>query len=93
MKVTQNPLKDAMAERLKKAREKAGLTQQELVDRVNASEKAPPAHKSLTLDAFKKWEGSVNYIPTEWIPALCDVLACDSGFLFGEYDEQTRTAS
>ena len=92
MKVIYNPVKDRMAERVKMVRESVGLTQQGLVDRINAS-KATPPEKTLEVSAFKKWENATNFIPTEWIPALCDALGVDTGYLFGEYPERTRTAS
>ena len=88
MKVTENPVMAKIAERLHASREAAGLTQQALVDRLNASEKAPP--KVLKLDTFKKWEYGGNQINIEWIPALCDVLNCDVGYLFGEYPQFRR---
>lgn len=25
----------------------------------------------------------------EWIPAICEILGCDAGYLFGEYEEYT----
>lgn len=88
MKVTENPLMSKVAERIHAARESTGLTQQALVSRLNASEQAP--QKELKLDTFKKWEYGTNQLNIEWLPALCDVLHCDVGYLFGEYPQFRR---
>ena len=39
---------------------------------------------------LRAWETGTNAVPIERIPALCDALQCDAGYLFGEYDEKTR---
>lgn len=92
MKVIHNPLKAEMGERLKKARANVGLTQQGLVDKINASGKGLNS-KELRLDTLKKWESGENGIPVEWFPVLCDVLCCDTGYLFGEYPQFRRVAA
>lgn len=40
-------------------------------------------------DTLKQWELGVNQINIAWIPAICKVLNCDTGYLFGEHEERT----
>lgn len=79
--------------RLKQAREQRGYTIQALVDRIDQDPNRPELKKSFKYDRYKGWEYGQNAIPIEWIPTLCRNLECDSGYLFGEYDELTRELS
>ena len=92
---TENTVKAAMGERLRMARECAGLTQKRVAELLNASKKAPLSTpgKELLQGTYIGWENGRNKVDIEWIPALCDVLGVDVGYLFGEYPEKTRTAS
>lgn len=47
--------------------------------------------KSLMADRLKQWEYGNNPVELEWIPAICDILGCDVGYLFGEYTSQKRS--
>lgn len=47
----------------------------------------------MTAERLKQWEYGNNPISHEWIPAICEVLDCDIGYLFGEYDERKRELS
>lgn len=83
--------------RLREAREKRGaaFSRKVIVDLLNAHPKAPSfkARKVLQEGTYKKWETAENAIQLEWIPAICDVLDCDIGYLFGEYEERRRETS
>jgi len=87
-------VRDTIAEQLKAAREKSKLSRQALVDKLSNHEKAPTVNstkKTLLVETYKQWEYGNNPIDFEWIPAICDTLACDVGYLFGDYKEMTRT--
>jgi transcriptional regulator with XRE-family HTH domain len=107
MKGTNNSLwvRKLVGERLRKAREEKGYDRPTLADKLGASDKAPTmslkndkgddevCNQELTVERYKQWEYGKNPVALEWIPAICDVLSCDVGYLFGEYDELTRCAS
>lgn len=87
-----SPIVAVMGENLRNAREKAGLFRQKLVDRLNLNKNAPPSQE-MTLERLKQWEYGINPIAIDWIPALCDELSFDVGYLFGEYKEHYRVSS
>ena len=91
-------VKTIVGKRIKQARKLNNhkMTQQALADKLSCSEKAPILNGKLnavSLNRLKKWEDGTNPVELEWIPAVCDVLECDVGYLFGEYEELTRQAS
>lgn len=97
---TKNPysVKAKFSERLRSARKKCELRQQDAVDKISSSPLAPRGEGSdepqfIQLETYKKWEYGVNQINIEWIPAICDTYNCDVGYLFGEYEEMKRTFS
>ena len=88
-------VKTIVGKRIKQARKLNNhkMTQQALADKLSCSEKAPILNGKLnavSLNRLKKWEDGTNPVELEWIPAICDVLECDVGYLFGEYEELTR---
>lgn len=86
-------VKLTVGERLTKARNRKKITRQELADELSHHGKAPASKRGVSYDRLKEWEYGNNAIPLEWIPAVCDVLECDVGYLFGEYEELTRQAT
>jgi transcriptional regulator with XRE-family HTH domain len=90
-------VKVIIGERIKQARKLNNkMTQQALADRLSGSKKAPILNGKLNAvsqNRLKKWEDGTNPVELEWIPAICDVLGCDVGYLFGEYEELTRQVS
>ena len=69
---------------------------QRLSDILSASKKAPVLRgrvDTISIDRLKMWENGTNPVELEWLPALCEVLECDVGYLFGEYGELTRQVS
>jgi len=79
-----------IGERIARAREKQGLSMQKLIDLINDDPSRPQPEKLLLYDRYKSWEYEINAIPLNWIPTLCKHLLCDTGYLFGEYNELTR---
>lgn len=88
-------VKKTIGSRLQKAREKKDISRKAVVDLLNINPKAPSfkATKLLQEGTYKKWEYGENPVQLEWIPALCEVLSCDVGYLFGEYEEIRRELS
>lgn len=86
-----HPVKMIIGKRLQAARKSSGLTRQELADRLSQNEKAPSPE--MTMERLKQWEYGNNAIAIDWIPAICDELAIDVGYLFGDYPEQNRVFS
>lgn len=85
-----------MGERITRARIAKKLTHQKLADLISENENAPlvdGVKGSVTVDRLKRWEYSQNPVDLEWIPAICDVLSCDVGYLFGDYEEFCRETS
>lgn len=81
---------------IRNARKQKKLTMQRLSDILSASKKAPVLRgrvDTISIDRLKMWENGTNPVELEWLPALCEVLECDIGYLFGEYGELTRQAS
>ena len=85
----QNTIRERIGKNLRSARERARLSRQDLVDALNESPKAPA--QDMKLERLRQWEYGNNQISIDWIPALCDVLSCDIGYLFGEYPEHYRS--
>lgn len=91
MKGTENTTRSRMGSRIRQAREHIGLSRQQLADKLSDSAKAPA--KKMTMERIKQWEYGNNPVLVDWIPALCDALSFDVGYLFGEYDEHYRIVS
>lgn len=95
--------KKAFGERVKLAREKAGLTQQDvanrlfLIDNPGQSPRITDANgresSARYLEKYRMWEQGKNSVPIDQIPTLCKLLKCDAGYLFSEYDETQRQVS
>lgn len=69
------------------------ISRQKLTDILNSREDRPvigDEKGTLSLETLRKWEYGENPINIEWLPAICDTLDCDIGFLFGEYEERSR---
>lgn len=81
-------VKITIGDNLAKARAKDNMTRKELCQKLNRC-KTPHPEKELTEDVIKMWELGRNTINIEWIPAICQVLHCDVGYLFGEHEEKT----
>lgn len=64
------------------------MTRKELCEKLNKCNIYHP-DKEISEDVLKMWELGRNTINIEWIPAICHVLHCDTGYLFGEYKEKT----
>lgn len=79
-----------IGDRIAQAREKQGLSMQKFIDLINDDPSRPQPEKLLLFDRYKSWEYGKNAIPIKWIPTLCKHLLCDTGYLFGEYNELTR---
>lgn len=93
-----NFVRSIMGARLKEARSRSDLhlSRQKLADLISQNEKAPivdGVKGSVSPDRLKQWEYGNNPIDLEWIPAICDVLSCDVGYLFGDYEELRRETS
>lgn len=93
-------VKEIVGERINKARQTKGLTRIALAKAMCSSPKAS-IEASISryeledlekkLEArIRQWESGANPVDIEWIPAICSVLRCDVGYLFGDYDERTR---
>ena len=57
----------------------------EVTPRKGSNEITTPAEK--LANRIKQWERGENPVGLEFIPAICDVLHCDVGYLFGNYEE------
>ena len=87
-------VKKGLGTKIKEARGK--MSRESLVDALNACEAHPyePKRKEgLTVDRLKQWELGNNAVTIEWLPAICQVLDVDIGYLFGEYPEKKRVIS
>lgn len=91
-----------MGQRLKQARQdkehtRRNLSRRKLCEELLASKKAPKEASTTEIEKLenrlKQWEYGNNPVSIEWIPAICDVLGCDVGYLFGEYQEYRRVTS
>lgn len=73
---------ETLGERIRKQREKKGLTQAQLADALGLADGSRTT--------IVKWENGKLYPSSKKIPDLCKVLSCDAGYLFGEYETETR---
>lgn len=88
-------MKKIIGYRLKAARGKE-ISRQKLVNILNSRDDRPvigDEKATLSLETLKKWEYGENPINIEWLPIICEVLSCDIGYLFGEYEEKQRETS
>ena len=92
--VEHHNLREVLGANMRRARKAAGLTLEAIAARLSGSQLAPEGYidgsRSLNADTYKQWELGRNPVRIDWIPALCDVLDCDPGFLFGEYPQHHR---
>lgn len=89
-------VKLTMGARIREAREELKLSRAKLADKLNECEHRPIINdepNTMTLERLKQWEYANNPVELEWIPAICEVLKCDAGYLFGEYKEKKRESS
>ena len=63
----------------------------EVTPRKGGNEITTPTEK--LVNRIKQWERGENPVGLEFIPAICDVLHCDVGYLFGDYEEHYRIAA
>lgn len=82
-----NSVKTTIGGRLLEAR--GNMKRKELCEKLNRCTIFHPG-KEISEDVLKMWELGRNAINIEWIPAICHVLHCDVGYLFGEYEGKTR---
>lgn len=80
--------------KLRAARVEIGLTQQKICDLINQSIQAPKDQTGeteiLLLNRYKKWEYGDNPVDIRWLPAICEILKCDYGYLFGDHACKTK---
>lgn len=81
-------LKRTVGRRLEDARKDKGLKRSILCELLSTDPAAPAP--DLSPETLKQWELGNNKINIEWIPSIKNVLGCDVGYLFGEYDCKTR---
>lgn len=89
-------IKMIMGNQLTDARKKSRLSREKLAQKLNSHPLRPITNdvpEVMKQERIKQWEYGNNPISVEWIPAICDVLSCDVGYLFGEYKELTRAKS
>lgn len=79
--------------RLTDARKEAGLSRKDLCDAVNQLAENDGRELFLNEATLKQWEYGNNQINIEWLPYLCAALHCDTGYIFGDYDFRTRSAT
>ena len=79
--------------RLKKARNARGLSRDDLSSLLTTCPRSPNTKEAFTVERLKKWEYGTNAVDVRWIPAICDTLSVDVGYLFGDYEEYTREAA
>lgn len=100
MKGTDNSIRvqKTIGSRIRAARDFAKLSRTEFAELLLKNEEYPevtprkggneittPTEK--LVNRIKQWERGENPVGLEFIPAICDVLHCDVGYLFGNYDE------
>lgn len=89
-------VKATVGQRIKKAREGMNISRQAFCDAINDNNLRPLKNggkEYLNVERLKQWEYGNNPVDLEWIPALCNALSVDVGFLFGDYVEKTRQIS
>lgn len=77
--------KTLIGNRIKREREKLGLSQKELLNRIYKSEKS---HKMITA-----WENGNRLPDLDSLALMADVFQCDVGYLLGDYNERTRVSA
>lgn len=82
-------VKAIIGKRLRQARERKGYKRQQLCDELQQSVLAPGT-REINQSALKQWELGTNAINIEWIPAICGILGVDVGYLFGNYEGDTK---
>ena len=95
-----NSINSTIGERLRAARMLTESSRKQLAKDICNNAKAPEQKRLTTeelearlAERIRQWESGANPLDVRWIPAICDVLKCDVGYLFGDYEEQTRTKS
>ena len=102
--INSNPVREMVGLRIQSARKDKKLSRSALAElivqnelcpavttRKNTSEIKTPAEA--LADRLKQWEYGNNPVDLEYIPAICNVLECDTGYLFAEYPEKSRVSS
>ena len=102
--VNSTPVREMVGLRIQSARKDKKLSRSALAElivhnelcpavttRKNTSEIKTPAEA--LADRLKQWEYGNNPVDLEYIPAICRVLECDTGYLFAEYTEKNRVVS
>lgn len=89
-----NGIKHTISSRLKEARQKRGLSRDQLITEINNDPNRPHEKNSsdcmsLEFETYRRWEDGTNKVNYDWMPILCKHLQCDVGYLFGEYNELT----
>lgn len=87
-----------ISSRIKAARERLGISRENLIARINSDSERPISRRSnelqtLEFERFRRWEDGTNGVKHEWIPILCKHLKCEVGYLYGEFDNFTQTAT
>ena len=69
--------------RVREARENKGLSRPEFARLLEQDIHAPVEGNTygLSINRLKQWEYGNNPVSLEWIPAICNVLECDVGYL------------
>lgn len=79
--MTYNP--ETLAERLKQARKETGYSLEKVAELCNVQQ----------YQTVSKWENGKAMPSLEKLLALCNIYKCELGYLLGEYDCKTRTAT
>ena len=85
-----NFVRSLIGERIQQAR---GKMSREAFCRIISECSFAPNGKSLEPDTLRQWERGINPVHIDWIPAICDVLDCEVGYLFGEFPDKRRDAT
>lgn len=89
-------IKNTVGVRLQKARKDTGYSREKFCEVLNKHEASPVLScgaKALQPDTLKQWELGTNAINILWLPAVCKVLNCDTGYIFGEHEGKTGIIS
>lgn len=74
-----------LGRRIRRRRKELGITQIDFATALSLSEDSRAM--------ISKWENGSALPTTALIPHICDILHCDVGYLFGEYELPTRELS
>lgn len=77
--------KEIIGERIKKERERLGLSKKKLLTEIYMSE---ASHKTLTA-----WEEGERIPDLDTLTRMADLFECDMGYLLGDYDEHRRVTA